>query len=180
MSDIPPKAPSGYRVQDVLTAWHEARERMLLNDPSLEGDEEALRELLGPEEGEARDILARVLRAKVHAETMAAAADEQASLIVARKRRYQTREDNLKALAVTIMGNMGIKKVELGDLTASVVAGRASLAIPKPDLIPDIYIEFVTTRVPDKDVIRSMLDAGKEVPGAELKYGADFLMIKKG
>ena len=173
-------APSSWKVQNVLTAWHEARQSLLENDPSLEGDEAALAEILGDAEGDADDILARVLRAKVHAEAMAKAADEQAALMVARKRRYQAREDNMKNLAMTLMETLGRKKVELGDLTASIVKGRTGVHIPDPDLIPDIYVEIVTERKPDKATIKSVLDAGKDVPGAQLKNSPPFLMIKKG
>ena len=178
MNEIRP--PSGIHIGNIMTAWQQAREQMLINDPSLEGDEEALAELLGPEQGDAEDILTRVLRAKVHAESMAAAADERAKLIVERKRRYQVREDNLKALAVTIMRVMQRKKFELPDMTASVIAGREGLAIPNPELIPDTYCEIVTTKVPDKETIKAYLKAGEKVPGAELKTGADYLMIKRG
>ena len=177
MNEIQP--PSGYRIENVITAWQQAREQMLIDDPSLEGDEAALSELLGPEQGDVEDILARVLRAKVHAESMAAAADERAKLIVERKRRYQRREDNLKALAVTIMRVMQRKKFELPDLSASVIAGREGVEITNPELIPDIYVEVVTERKPDKATIKSALEAGHDVPGAALKNGADYLMIKR-
>lgn len=171
---------SGYAIEAALTAWHAARSRLLIEDPSLEQDEAALSEILGPEEGEVGDILARVLRAKVHAESMAAAAHEQAEQIVARKRRYLAREETMKGLAFALMDTLGRRKVELGDLTASIVRGRIGVHISDAEQVPDIYVEVVTERKPDKATIKSAIEAGHDVPGAELRNGMDFLMIKKG
>jgi hypothetical protein len=173
------RPPSGFRIENVMTAWLATRESLLESDPSLEHDEAALTEILGPVQGYAEDILARVLRAKVHAEAMAKAADEQADLIVARKRRYLAREEKMKALAVTIMEIMNLKKVELGDLTASVGKPRLGVHISDLEKVPDIYVEVVTERKPDKATIKSAIEAGHDVPGAELKNGAPFLTIKK-
>jgi hypothetical protein len=178
MNEIRP--PSGFRIENVMTAWLATRESLLESDPSLEHDEAALTEILGPVQGDAEEILARVLRAKVHAEAMAKAADEQADLIVARKRRYLAREEAMKGLAMTIMEVMGKKKVELGDLTASVAKGRLGVHISDVNEVPDIYVEVVTERKPDKATIKSAIEAGHDVPGAALKNGADYLTIRKG
>ena len=177
MNEIRP--PSGFRIENVMTAWLATRDSLLESDPSLEGDEAALAEILGPVQGDADDILARVLRAKVHAEAMAKAADEQADLIVARKRRYLAREEKMKTLAMTIMEVMGRKKVELADMTASIGKPRLGVHISDVEQVPDIYVEVVTERKPDKATIKSAIEAGHDVPGAELKNGAPFLMIKR-
>jgi hypothetical protein len=178
MNEIRP--PSGYLIETVMATWMAARQRLLENDPTLENDEAELTEILGPVQGDADDILARVLRAKVHAESMAAAADERARLIVERKRRYLAREDAMKSLAFALMDTLGKRKVELGDLTASIVRGRIGVHISDAEKVPDIYVEVVTERKPDKATIKSAIEDGHDVPGAELRNGMDFLMIKKG
>ena len=74
---------------------------------------------------------------------------------------------------------MGRKKVELADLSASIVKGRIGVHVADPEQVPDIYVEIVTERKPDKATIKSALEAGHDVPGAALKNGADYLMIKR-
>jgi hypothetical protein len=86
----------------------------------------------------------------------------------------------MKGLAMTIMGVMGRKKVELPDLTASVANGRLGVHISDVNKVPDIYVEVVTERKPDKATIKSAIEAGHDVPGAALKNGADYLTIRKG
>lgn len=172
-------APSGYDAERVLQIWHDARERLLADDPTLEGDEEALADLLGPVQGYADDLITRTLRAKVHAEAMAAAADEQAKLIIARRNRYRAREDVMKQLAVDLMTATKRKKFEIPDMTASVIAGRVGVHIPDPDKVPDNYCEVIVTKKPDKETIMAFLEAGETVPGAELKTGPNYLMIRR-
>ena len=179
MNEIRP--PSGMRIEQAMATWMSARQRLLEDDPSLEHDEAALSEILGPVEGDVNDILARVLRAKVHAEAMAKAASEQADLIVARKRRYLARENAMKGLAFALMETLNKRKVELGDLTASIVAGRAGVFITDLAKVPDIYVEVIPEeRKPDKLVMLADLQAGKTIEGAELGNGLDYLMIRKG
>jgi hypothetical protein len=173
-------APSGYRIEIAMAAWHSVRARLLDEDPSLENDEAALAELLGHVDGEVEHILARVLRAAVHAEVMEKAAAEQAKMTAARAKRYEARGDSLRGLAFAMMDAIGKRKVELPDLTASIVNGRQGVRITDEKLIPDIYVEVVTERKPDKATILSALKASVAVPGAELGNGLDYLTIKKG
>ena len=78
--------------------------------------------------------------AKVHAESMAAAADEGAkNSLSSRKRRYQRREDNLKALAVTIMRVMQRKEIRTSRpvrLRHRAGNERAFVEITNPELDP--------------------------------------------
>ena len=91
--------PNAWQTMHAIAAWQSTRARLLDHDPDLANDETALIELLGPEDGEVQDILARALRAAVHAKTMATAAAEQGKRIAARKSRYESRKDDLYRLA---------------------------------------------------------------------------------
>lgn len=173
-------APNAWRIEQAISAWQSVRTRLLTEDPSLENDEAALTELLGPVEGDVDSILTRVLRAAVHAEAMAKAADEQAKNVASRKKRYEGRGESLRGLAFALMDTLGRRKVELGDLTANITAGRQGVRITDEKLIPDIYVEVITERKPDRATILSALKAGNEVAGCELGNGMDYLTIKKG
>ena len=172
------KAPSGYVVEQAMSAWQSARSRLLEDDPSLEQDEAALAEILGPKEGDVRDVLARTLRAAVHAESMMDAASERIESMQARFKRYQTRGQNLRALGFAIMDALGERKVELADLTAAIRAGREQVVITNLDAVPNIYIEEIIARRPDKATILSVLKSGGEVAGCEKTNGLPSLSIR--
>jgi hypothetical protein len=162
-----------------MATWAAARARLLNEDPALEHDEAALHDLLGPEEGDVRNVLARLLRGAVHAGAMAASAGEMADTIKGRQERYKRRAEAMRSTAYAILDAIGEVKVELPDLTASIRAGTTSVVITDPDAIPDIYVEVVTTRKPDKATILSVLRSGGEVPGCEKSNGIPTLSIRQ-
>lgn len=170
--------PSGYRIQSALTAWSAARARLLQDDPALEQDEAALVDLLGPEEGDVQDVLARLLRGAVHAESMADAAADRAQVIEKRRERYKSRAQTMRATAFAILDAVGLRKVELEDLTASVRAGTDGVQITDLDAVPDIYVETITTRRADKRTILAALKSGADVPGCERTNGLPSLSIR--
>lgn len=178
MSEV--KAPSGYKIEQVMATWMAVRARLLDDDPSLENDEAALTRLLGPVEGSVDDVLTRVLRGAVHAELMAKAADEQAKTIAARKKRYEARKESLRGVAFAILDTIGKRHFELPDLTASISTGHQGVSISDETKIPDKFVEIKTVRTPDKAVILSTLKSGEEVEGCSLANGLDYLTIRKG
>lgn len=169
---------SGYRLEQVLSTWHAARQRLLTEDPALAQDEAALIELLGPEEGEVEDILARLLRGALHASSMAEAAKDRMAVLGQRAARYKTREQYMRATAFALMDTLRRTKFEMFDLTASITPGRAGVVITDLEAVPDIYVEEKTTRVPDKATLLSALKSGAAVPGAELSNGMPNLTIR--
>lgn len=173
-------APSAWKIEQAMAAWQSTRARLLHEDPSLEGDEAALAEVLGPVDGDIDTILARVLRAKVHAESMKDAAKARRVSIAEREKRYENRETTLRGLAYAIMDTMGKRKVELGDLTANIRSGKKSVMITDIQKVPDVYVETVTERKPDKATMLADLEAGRTIDGAELSNGLDYIVIKKG
>ena len=174
MNEIRP--PSGYRIEQAMSVWEAARERLLSGE--LAQDEAALTEILGEAEGDVEDVLARVLRAVVFAEDMEEAAAERARAIAARKQRYAQRGEYLRGVAMGIMDAIGKRKAELADLTASVTAGRQVVRITDADAIPDKFVEVVTERKPDRAVLLSTLKAGEAVEGCELSNGSPSISIR--
>jgi len=172
MSDV----VSGWRIEQALAAWLSARSRLLEDDPSLEHDEAALTELLGPVEGDVDSIVARILRAARHAKSMADAASEQIEEMQARKSRYVKRNEALRATAFAIMDALGKSKIELPDLTATLRKGQPSAIPTNEDATPDIYVRI--ERKPDRATILSALKAGLTVEGWELSNSLPTLSIR--
>jgi hypothetical protein len=171
-------APSGYRVEQALATWQAARARLLTEDADLAHDEAALIEMLGAEDGNVQDILARLLRGAVHAGAMAGAAADQIEAMKGRQDRYKRRAESLRGTAYAVMDAIGQVKIELSDLTASVRRAAPYVQIIDEAAIPDIYVETVITRKIDKGVVASVLKSGAEVPGAVLTNGLSSLAIR--
>jgi len=169
-------APSGYRVEQALSAWQAARARLLSDDAGLEHNEAALEELLGAAEGDIEDVLARLLRAARDAKAMADASAGLIDDMQARKARYQRRNEAFRSTAFAVMDALGRAKVELPDITASIRAGQPSVQITDEDAVPDIYVELV--RKIDKQTIASVLKSGGEVPGAVMSNSLPTLTLR--
>lgn len=165
-----------HAILQAMSAWQSARARLLQDDPDLAGDEAALTALLGPETGDVRDILARLLRAALHAKDMAELAHEQAARIAARQKRYASRAEQLRGTAFAIMDVICERRIELPDMTATIRAGGASCTITDAAALPDEYVRI--KREPDKAAILADLKVGLVIAGAELTNAAPSIQIR--
>lgn len=168
----------GYALEQALAAWQATRDALLRDDPALENDEAALVDLLGAEEGAIEDILARILRAAVHATSMANAASERVEALQAREQRYAHRAETLRRTAFAVMDSIGLKKFEREDFTASVVSGRAAVRITDIDSVPDIYVTTTVSKAPDKRTLLALMKTGTQIPGAELSNTSPSLQLR--
>ena len=133
-----------------LSAWHAARERLLAEDPALEHDEAMLVELLGPEEGEVEEILARLVRGAVHAESMADAASERIEAMRERAAPVQAPRTDHARHGIRRHGQHRAQEVGTGGRHGQHPSGHALGQITDLDAVPEIYVETVVTRQPDK------------------------------
>lgn len=168
--------PSAFRIEQALSAWEAARSRLIEDDADLGRDEDALSELLGPKEGDVKDVFARVVRAARHAKVMADGAGELIEEMQGRKTRYQRRNEALRGTAFAIMQVMEWQKQEFPDLTVSIRLGQPSVIITDEEAIPDIYTRV--ERKIDRATILSALKSGLSVEGAELSNSAATLNIR--
>jgi len=172
------RPPSGYRAEQAIVAWQSARARLLAEDPALEHDEAALVDLLGPEEGDVNDVLARLVRGAVHSESMADAAAERIAAMSERLKRFKARAQTMRATAFAMMEATGLRKLELEDVTASVRNGTPSVEITDLDAVPEIYIETVITRKADKRTLLAVMKDGAVVPGCELSNAMPTIALR--
>ena len=176
MNEITRPPPSGYRVEQAMAAWQSARARLLAEDSALEHDQAALDELLGAEEGDIEDVLARLLRAARDAKAMAEASAGLIEDMQTRKARFQRRNEAFRATAFSILDALGRSKMELPDITASIRAGQPSVQITDEQAVPDLYVHM--ERRIDKQTIASVLKSGGEVPGATLSNSMPTLALR--
>jgi len=169
-------APSAFKTEIALSVWQSARARLLMEDESLEHDQQAVEEILGQETGTVEDILARTVRAAVFAKSQAEAAGKMIDDLQARQKRYANRAQSLRGTALAIMTAMEWPKREAADFTVSIRAPQQSVQFTDESAVPDIYAEI--SRKLDKTTIGSVLRSGQKVPGAELVEGLPSISVR--
>lgn len=163
------KPVSPYQIEMAMSAFESLRARLSSEDPDLAAE-------FADAEGTINDILARLLRGSVDAGDLADAARARAAEIKQRQARYERRRETLRGTAFAILDAMGLAKVELPDLTASLSRGVPSLVITDETALPDEFVR--TKREPDRLAIAAALKDGNEVPGAEMSNNLPRLMIR--
>lgn len=159
-----------------LTAeYTRLRSDLLAEFPELAEDGETLADTL---EGETAlpDVVARFIRDARRDEALA---DGLAMLIKdeqERKSRLVARADKRRRIALSLMNQVEMGKLEQPDFTASIRRVPPGVVITDEALLPDSYVK--TIRQPDKTALREALGRGEEVPGATLGNGSETLTVR--
>lgn len=125
--------------------------------------------LLDTVEGETslHEFLGEVLREAVAVEAYAKAIPALVRQLHERKERLETRAHRLRAAVLWAMGEAGLKKLPLPDMTVSIGAARAPLIIRDDEAVPDEYCH-PPKKAPDRIKIREALNNGAELAFAFL------------
>jgi hypothetical protein len=143
--------------------------------PDLQEDSELRADML---EGETNlhAVLERLLSMEREAVSMAAAVKTRIDELTARRQRAERKKDAMRSLMLRLLKSADLQKVPLTEATVSVTKGRQSVEIVDEARLPKKVLKIVTT--PDKTAIKALLDAGKKVPGAQLKAGDDTISVR--
>lgn len=169
-------APSAWQIEQAMSALMSGRAALLANDPDLAADEAAMSDALRAETEDVFALLHRMLRASVAARSMADAAEEMAANITARRDRYKRRADALRSTVFAAMDALGIPKIELPDLTASIARGKPAALITDETALPDEY--WRTTRAVNKAAINDAIKQGVVIPGVEMTNSIPSLTVR--
>lgn len=169
-------APSAWQIEQAMSALMSGRAALIANDPDLAADEAAMSDALRAETEDVFVLLHRMLRASVAARSMADAAEEMAANITARRDRYKRRADALRSTVFAAMDALGIPKIELPDLTASIARGRPTAIITNELDLPEEYTR--TTVKPNMEAIRVALKDGVVIPGVEMSNSIPSLTVR--
>lgn len=172
------EAPSAWRIEQALSAWQSARSRLLVEDTDLAHDEAALTALLGPEEGDVRSILSRLLTAAQHAGAMADGAAEMLANLKGRQDRFKRRAEACRATIFAIMDAVGTRAEAFPHGTLSIAAGRAAAIITDEAALPDRFVRVEAKRIPDKAALLTALKDGEVIEGATLTNSLPTLTIR--
>ena len=97
-----------------------------------------------------------------------------------RRKSIETSVSRLKKYLLACMTTAGIKslKKEDGLFSVTVCNGRSSVVIDSQDKLPVEMVDIIEVVKPRTDQIKEALETGKEVDGAHLEYGENYLMIR--
>lgn len=142
------------------------------------GDDYDLETFLDTLDGQtdALDILDQLIAQDREAAALATAIKAQISDLTARKARMEARSRAAKTAMLTLLDVVGERKIERPAATVSRRSGSASVAITDETAVPSQLCQI--KKVPDKKAIKAQIDAGEDVPGAEIKIGADGVILR--
>ena len=96
----------------------------------------------------------------------------------ARRKTTENTIERLKNYLRDCMKTADMKSIK-GDLFSfSLVDGRMKTVVENESALPFDYVNIVEVVKPQTDKIKEALEAGKEVPGAHLERGEDYVMIR--
>lgn len=127
-------------------------------------------------ETNAVDLIGYLIRDREEAKSHAAACDNLARQYADRAKRLKARGDAMTKAMGDILDAMGERKVAHALGTVSRTRGRASVQIVDADAVPTQLCKVVKS--PDKTAIKAQLDAGEEVPGAEMQTAPDGVSVR--
>jgi len=143
--------------------------------PEITDDEQLRADML---EGNTNlhEFLDLLVRAIVQAEAFAAGIQLLLLETNARRLRYERRADLMREMARKLIEHAGLKTVELHQATLSIRAGSPKVIITDETMLPDSAVKI--TRTPAKQLIKTLIDQGVFVPGAELSNAEPVLMMR--
>lgn len=143
--------------------------------PELSEDEDLRRDMLDGETDLSR-VLSHAYEAALATQIMQTGIDAALDDLKARKDRYARKEDALRELMRGLLETAGIQKMELPVATLSLTKPRTSVNVTDIDALPQGY--FKLERKADKTAIKTAIEQGETIPGAELALGTSSLSVR--
>ena len=153
-----------YVVSLEASRYQQFKERLLADFPTI--DEQTLIDTL---EGitDLHEMIAAVIRSALVDEALGVGLRTRLEEMRRRLERLEQRGAKKRQLALEAMCEVGLKRLEQPDFTASARAGLAPLVIVAEDLIPEPYWIPQPARL-DRQPLLADLKRGDPIPGAEL------------
>ena len=150
------------------------RERLLANDPTLEEDC-----LLDTLEGitDLHEMIAAIIRSALVDQALKAGLRTRIEDMRQRLARLDERGAKKRQLALEAMCEVGLKKLEQPDFTASTRAGVPSLIIMSEVLVPETYWVPQPPKL-DRQALLADLKRGAEIPGTQLSNPQPTLAVR--
>lgn len=122
------------------------------------------------------DVLSRLVRQAQEAKAIAGGIADLIGEYQQRKTRFERRNEAMRVLLLKLLQQSNLPRAVLPEGTVSIGKGRDSVLITDETKLPKWALRVVKS--PDKTAIKERLDAGKKVPGAEIKTGGETLTMR--
>jgi Gp157 protein len=169
------RGPSGYALEKAMGELMAARERLLAIDPTIDDDARLLADMLEGEAGDALQIVERLIEASIEADTMADAAKLRKTDIAERQVRFELRRDKLRAIALSALEALNLKRLERPAWTASIRQVPAPLIVDEAALGDEWWR---VKREPMRAEIRKALASGDDVDGAQFGNASTGISVR--
>jgi len=166
--------PAHLSLKIEASKYQTLRERLLADWPTLEDDC-----LLDTLEGitDLHEMIAAVIRSALVDEALQAGLHTRLEEMRQRLARLEERGAKKRQLALDAMCEVGLKKLEQPDFTASARAGLPHLLIVADDVIPDPYWVPQPPKL-DRQSLLADLKRGDVIPGAQLDNPKPSLAVR--
>lgn len=166
-------APSAYSVQQAMACA--ASFAATLRQEIGEDDHDRLLLALDSET-DVIDLLRRVVRASIEADSQADAAETRIRDLTARRDRFRARKEAARGLAFAMLEALGLSRLDDPEFTVSVGKPRQKVLVTDPDALPDAFVRI--TRAPDVAAINAAVKAGQVPDGVEVANGMPSLIVR--
>lgn len=158
-------------IADFRAQWHDILEAY----PELAEDESLRADILDAETDFNR-LVERLTSRLLDALEMAAGAKARKQEVGERQSRFERQAEGFRGLIKGLMQFADMQKVVLPEATVSITKPRTKVNIIDVNDLPQGF--YAVERKPKSAEIKAALDAGEQVPGAELALGDEGLMVR--
>lgn len=151
-------------ITNLMTAYPDLAEDGDLRADMLEGETDLHR------------IVERCLGERLDADSLAKSIKEREADLSERRKRFERKAEAMKRLIKEMMEVADLDKITLPEATLSITSPRTSVNVVDLEALPQGY--FKLSRIADKTAIKTALEAGEQIPGAELALGEPGLTIR--
>lgn len=135
-------------------------------------DEQTIADTLEGLAGSLEDKAINIAKYAKNLEASAKSRRDAANEIITRAKAEENKADSLKRYLKSSLEQAGKLKVDSPWFVVSIKQNPASVQIDDESLIPDDYMrEIPVSYAPDKKLMKSALDEGYAIPGAQLVRG---------
>lgn len=167
-------APSFYAIQAAMAAAQSALSRLEASG-DVDTDEAAALAVLQEEAPDIDTVLCRLLRAGDEAQTNVEAVSARVAALEGRKARYARQHAEYRRTVFAMLDALGLRKWRNAEFSVSITDGRPGVVITDEAALPEQFVRV--TKTPDKTAIACALQAGNEIPGAEMRNGMPSMRV---
>ena len=159
-------------------AEDEAAAALAEGRPVEEGYAEAIAEALEGIKGDVIYNVTGLIRLFRNAADMETSIKREEDRLAARRKAAQARQQRLRSYLAGIVELSPGRKVKTTIGTVTVQRGHASVVIDDIDLLPPGTYDIPVEIIPNKRVIKELIEDGNIVPGAHIQVGDPILVIR--